>query len=578
MRKPKKPDIINHKFKAILLSSVLAWFVFLVGRFIDSIYAGNFIGQEALSAVQIVNPLNSLINFFAMLCTAGVIVTYSNLSGKGEKEASYKTVGQSLIISVIVAGLLSLSLYFLQEPILSIFNIKDEVLTYARSYYKWFVFIALILPPYTLFQKLAIQDGDALWPMIANVGLVVMNAVASLLLIQTDLKIEGLGLGSFLSYVMAFLVVMVHYLTKKNSVHIRLGFSIKQALHNFKLGLGQSSTNLYFGILNFSINMFITFKFGSNYLAAYSVVNFIISASAVFVSVPESIGSFLAVANGSNNVTEFKECYKLSKKWAIIVSLASTVLVCSLCLFIPYIFGIKSGEQYEYSWQSCLILPSTFIFTAFIYVYGYANLAKENPYYSIVSLLLNTLVLPIALPIAFSYTGLGFYGIIIGFTVARIISLFITNAIFYFINKPHCIVKIPTTDEIQFSIDCFIEEKDIVRALEELRNKLNEHKVDYRMSTAIIGTVEDMLYLILKAQSTNKKIVEDRFTVCISKDQARIINKNNGHFIDNKIKEEERKNNLSHLYLAAIDKNGLIKLNNVISFNCAMYTLKRRKK
>ena len=38
------------------------------------------------------------------------------------------------------------------------------------------------------------------------------------------------------------------------------------------------------------------------------------------------------------------------------------------------------------------------------------------------------------------------------------------------------------------------------------------------------------------------------------------------------------KNNLSHLYLAAIDKNGLIKLNNVISFNCAMYTLKRRKK
>ena len=58
-RKNKKPNLILNKFRSLLIVGLLGWVVYLVGEVIDNIYAGQFLNETALSAVQIVIPFYS---------------------------------------------------------------------------------------------------------------------------------------------------------------------------------------------------------------------------------------------------------------------------------------------------------------------------------------------------------------------------------------------------------------------------------------------------------------------------------------------------------------------------------------
>ncbi len=101
---------------------------------VDGIVASGGMGEEALSAIGIVGPMDYIFNLICALFGIGCGVVISRCSGAGEKAKASRVFSRTLIIMISVTlGLMALAFIF-TDPLLKLFCATKENIGYARTY------------------------------------------------------------------------------------------------------------------------------------------------------------------------------------------------------------------------------------------------------------------------------------------------------------------------------------------------------------------------------------------------------------------------------------------------------------
>ena len=199
---------------------------------VDTMMVSN-VGSEAISAVSLVDSINTLvIQVFAAMATGAAIIC-SQYIGRGDHEGSNRAAKQIFLTVVVISAALTLVGLLFRQPLLHLIfgAIEPGVMEKANIY---FLITVLSYPFIALFNAGAAffrASGDAKYPMKVSVSSNLINIAGNAILIfALDMGVAGAALATLASRIFCTVVVFHRLARPGQEIVLNHYFSIRPDL------------------------------------------------------------------------------------------------------------------------------------------------------------------------------------------------------------------------------------------------------------------------------------------------------------------------------------------------------------
>lgn len=187
----------------------------------DSIVIGNFVGDNALAAVNSSGPIVFLfISFFNGLAI-GAGVAISRHYGAGNLEEVSKNVHTAIALTFVVSVLLTIVGYFITPTILQIMNVDAEVMANSITYLQIYFLGSFGIITYNMGSGILRAVGDSRRPLYILIVSCVINIVLDLVFVVVfGWAVMGVAVATLIAQVVSAILVL--YLLIKSTDIYRL--------------------------------------------------------------------------------------------------------------------------------------------------------------------------------------------------------------------------------------------------------------------------------------------------------------------------------------------------------------------
>lgn len=212
-----KIDFINGKTNSSLMKLfiplMLAMTLTMAYSMIDSLWVGNMLGKDGMSALTASTAIVLILNSLAMGVGNGVSVMIAQLVGKKDSEGISKAAATIMVVSLISSTLICILGEMFAEVILTKMGTPADVLGHAVSYLRLYLIGNVALFVYMQFTSIFRAFGDSLFQMKGMLLTVIVNAVLDPVMISWW-GFNGVAIATVLSEVLC-LIYALYYHKKK---------------------------------------------------------------------------------------------------------------------------------------------------------------------------------------------------------------------------------------------------------------------------------------------------------------------------------------------------------------------------
>lgn len=316
---------------------------------VDMAMVGQYQGPDGTAALAVVAPVWNIIYSLGLLMGIGGSVIFSTMKGEtaggDEAENDYFTV--AVIGSVILAVLAWGGFISFEQSLLQLFGASEALLPLAQQY---LLPIKFVLPLFLFNQMLAAflrNDGS---PGLATTAILaggVFNMFGDYLFVFTfDMGIFGAGLATAIGSGISFLLLLTHFLTKRNTLVLRKPKNVMRKLKKITvIGFSTFFVDVAMGIVTILFNRQIMKYLGTDALSIYGViVNISTFVQCCAYSVGQAAQPILSVNFGAKKGSRINETLKYALGTAGFFSLFWTLLSLAAPLMLVKIFMEPSQE------------------------------------------------------------------------------------------------------------------------------------------------------------------------------------------------------------------------------------------
>lgn len=348
---------------------------------VDTWVVGNFVSNEAFSAVGTVGPIiNMLIGFFTGLSSgAGVVI--SQYYGAKRFDKVHDTVHTSIVMTLILGvlftivgnAMIPLMLGLMKTPA----NVVPESTAYLQIYFSGVIGLML----YNMGAGILRAVGDSKRPFYYLVVAAFMNIVLDLVfVICFDMGVKGVALATIISQGVSAVLVFLTLLYTDNCVHLKL---LDLRIHwemlkkIFSVGIPAALQMAITSFSNIFVQSYINF-FGSDCMSgwtAYAKVDQILFLPMQSIALAST--TFVGQNLGKNQVERAKQ----GVKHAIIIAVSSTLIsMIPVMIFAEPIVGFFNDKPEVVSYGAMLLrwLSPFYVFCCFNQVYAGALRGAGN--------------------------------------------------------------------------------------------------------------------------------------------------------------------------------------------------------
>lgn len=379
-------DFLNSKIKDIYFKYLMAAFgsalISSIYSIVDIAMVGQYHGPEGSAALAVVAPVWNVIYSLGLLVGIGGAVLFSTIRGRGERheKESNEYFTASVISAVILALIVWLVIIFFDGQLLKMFGAQDSTLVLARKY----VMPVKFAVPFFLFnQMLAAYLRNDKDPALAT-GAVLAGGIFNIFgdyffVFACNMGAYGAGLATAVGSAISFAVMMLHFLTKKNTLRLVKPARLFQKLREiFVTGFSTFFVDVAMGILTILFNRQIMKYLGTDALAVYGViVNISTFAQCCAYSVGQASQPVISINYGAGRGDRIRQTLKYALGTTAFFSILWTVLSLTIPNVFIRIFMTPTPEVLEIAPKifrcygiSFLLLPlnifSTYYFQALI--------------------------------------------------------------------------------------------------------------------------------------------------------------------------------------------------------------------
>ena len=274
----RNSKLINKKFIAYLIPSILMVFAMQFGSLIDGILIGNLLGSEALSAASLVSPFIYIAQIPGFALGIGGSIVVANLLGKREIEKAKKVFSFCMIVGLAFSLFFAALAPLISRPIACLFGPEFEELCYQ------YIFVYLLTDPLLTFALLiapfiSVDNSPKLSSAIYIVGNGAKIGFEILFISVFKMELYGAALSTGIGYITGCLLILFYIFSKKRI--LKFSFKIK--------GCGikdiiKSSSSYAINMLLMAVQMLvICIVIGSLNIETYQVLAYGLMANMVFV-------------------------------------------------------------------------------------------------------------------------------------------------------------------------------------------------------------------------------------------------------------------------------------------------------
>ena len=336
-------NILTDKIKTLYFKYLVAAFgstlISSIYGIVDMAMVGQYHGPEGSAAMGVFAPLWNIIYSFGLLAGIGGSVLFSNIRGKSEgkegKANEYFTA--SVLCGVLLSAVATALIWIFNEPLLIFFGADDTLLALAKQY---LIPIKFTIPFFVFNQLLAAflrNDGS---PALATAAVLfggIFNVFGDYFFVfSCDMGIFGAGLATAIGAIMSFLLMMVHFFRKKNTLHFVKPTQLAHKLGKILVtGFPTCITDIAMGVMTVLFNRQIMKYLGTDALAVYAIiVNISTFVQCCAYSVGQASQPIFSGNFGAKQYGRIRECLK----YAIYTAIGFGVFWTIISLSAPNMF------------------------------------------------------------------------------------------------------------------------------------------------------------------------------------------------------------------------------------------------
>ena len=326
---------------------------------VDQIFIGRGVGYLGNGATNVVFPITVIALAIALMIGDGSAAYLSLCQGQGNKKASNRTVGNAVLLMVVVGIVLMAVLMLIRGPVLNLFGATENNIAYARDY---FDVIVLGIPFFVFCNAMASiirADGSPAFAMISVLVGCIMNIILDpIAIFVLHWGVTGAAIATIMGQIVSAVLCLV-YLFRARTFRL----SAKELVPSWSvigkflpLGISSFLTQLSIVVIMAVMNQTLVYygarsKFGPDIpMTVQGIVMKLFQIAISFVvGVAAGAQPIFGYNYGAGRFDRVKQLCSLMIKAELVIGLIATVLFEVFPLQLISIFGAEDGLYNEYA-------------------------------------------------------------------------------------------------------------------------------------------------------------------------------------------------------------------------------------
>lgn len=261
---------------------------------IDSIFVGHGVGGAAIAGMAITMPIMNIASAFGAMVGIGAAARISIRLGEGNKTAAEKTLGNAVLLNIVLGVVVMVGMLVFLDPILYLFSggqATEQTIGYARRFMQIIMAGNIITHLYLSLNEQIRASGyprKSMYIMLVAVG--VNLALNPLFIFKFGWGIRGSAAATVIAQFVAFVIAVSHFCSKSSFIRFKrtsFRFEWKIVVAILSIGLAPFLLNMCASMVAAFVNHALllyggtgardivaaTAGAGDIYVGAYGIIN-----------------------------------------------------------------------------------------------------------------------------------------------------------------------------------------------------------------------------------------------------------------------------------------------------------------
>ena len=379
---------IKKLFAKFLLPSIFAMLGISVNIICDTVFIGQGVGKEGLSALGIAIPVYSLYNAVSLIIDMGGATLFSIFLGKNDIKGARDVYSSSVFMALGVGLLISFFGFIYSENISKAFGASNELLDLTDTYLK---IILLSGFNFILSGVLAVflrNDGAPKVSMMAVITGSLTNIVLDyIFIIRLGMGMRGAAIATGIAPLVTIAIILIWILKNPKNmkfsithVKTKIAFMPKILSIGWSSSLIEISSAIVIIIFNFTILSII----GPIGIAAYSIIaNIAMVGTSILTGAGQSVQPIISVNYGAGIFSRVEDTKRLAERFSLFTGIFLFAVVMLFTKPIIMVFNSTDAQLLELTsngirlyFLAFILMGINIVNISFFQAISYANISN----------------------------------------------------------------------------------------------------------------------------------------------------------------------------------------------------------
>ncbi|MBQ5739640.1 MAG: polysaccharide biosynthesis C-terminal domain-containing protein [Oscillospiraceae bacterium] len=368
-------DLLNGNVRSLYFRQLAAAFgsalISSIYAIVDAAAVGQYHGPDGAAALAVFAPVWNIVYSFGLLAGVGGSVLFAASRGEGKERESNEYFTAAMLLGALLSVLAAALIIPNDEALFRFFGADDTLLPYLNDYFT-FIKFSMICSLFSQVVAAFLRNDGA--PRLAARA-VFFGGFLNLwgdwyLVFVKDMGIYGAGLTTALGSTATLLLMLTHFVGKKNTLRLVRPAALGEKLRRvFAVGFPTGILDIAMGVMSLLFNRQIMYYLGVDALSVYSViVNVSTFVQCCAYSVGQAAQPIFSTAFGAKKNERIRTCFRYAMGsavafgvfWTLLSMLIPNGYVRFFMTPTPAVLAIAPGIIRAYSLSFTLLAVNVF--------------------------------------------------------------------------------------------------------------------------------------------------------------------------------------------------------------------------